>query len=96
MSGERSRWRVNRHVRSTCLEGIYVLVDLRAGKYFALDAVGSTIWAALSDGRSIEDAVDHVTREYAVTRDRAADDAVAFVERLADAGFVEAMDRDPA
>jgi len=50
--------RIKKEVRSRDLQGELVLLNLRTGVYFGLDAVGSRIWQLIEDRRSSRDIVE--------------------------------------
>jgi hypothetical protein len=66
-----------------------VLVDVRRGIYFSLNAVGSVVWQSLAAGSSIEAAVDAVVATFDVTVEAAALDAASLVADLRAAGLLE-------
>jgi len=72
-------FRIPAQVHARGFDGETVVLDLAAGKYFALDDVGSVVWQELSSGRSVDEVVAILTSKYDV------DEAVAKgdVERLA-------------
>jgi hypothetical protein len=77
------------HVHATLVDDGYIVVDLRTGRYFALDEVGSVIWSVLTEGNSVDDAVERVTRVYRVEREQALADVSAFLHRLSVAGLID-------
>jgi hypothetical protein len=70
------------------LDGEAVLVDLRSGRYFGLDEVGTAIWAGLEGEATVESLVDRVVSEFQVGRDRAEKDLLALLRDLAGRGLV--------
>jgi hypothetical protein len=66
-----------------------VVLHLGLGKYFALDAVGSTIWDALTAGRTPDEAVLALVSEYEVDASTARADVLRLTGELVDAGLLE-------
>ena len=54
-----------------------------------LNEVGAFLWNFFTQERSIEEAVDALTAEYAVDRERAETDVKAFCEQLTKRGFAK-------
>ncbi len=78
------------HVDYNRVEGEVVLLDLKRGGYYGLDAVASLIWEALvADGR-IDSAIDRLRAEYEVSLDRAQRDVQELVERWHGLGLIHA------
>jgi hypothetical protein len=59
-----------------------VALDLDAGQYYGLNAVGTRIWQLLSEGRSVPSICDTLVEEYDVTPDAVRPDVEAFIGEL--------------
>lgn len=70
------------------LSGEGMLLNLRSGRYYGLDGVGTRIWQMLTEGRSIEAAVVQLLAEYDVSRERLEQDVRSFVGALETHGLV--------
>ena len=73
---------------SADLSGEVVILGMKEGAYFGVDAAGARIWALLQTPRRLGDVVATLTDEYAVPADQCATDVLAFVEDLVDRGLV--------
>lgn len=58
------RFETTEHVRATTGTENTVLLDLRSGKYFALNAVGSLLWEAIAAGAPREAAVGRLAERF--------------------------------
>ena len=76
------------HVRATTQGDETVLLDVERGRYFALNEVGSRIWALVCEGVPFGEIVDLVCTEYDVARDRGERDAEVLVRQLLSASLV--------
>lgn len=83
-----SRVRLADHVLCRDLGDEVVLLDLRSGIYFSLDAVGSRIWRLLRRPQPLAAVVGTLLEEYDVTEARCAADVVRLVTQLRDRGLV--------
>lgn len=72
------------------------ILDLKAGTYYGLDAVGARTWNLIQEPRTVEEVRDILVSEYEVEPDRCERDLVALLQRLADEGLVEVRDGTPA
>lgn len=53
-----------------------------------LNGTGSVIWKGLSEGKTEDQIADELVVEYEVTREQALADVCAFVQKMADEGFL--------
>ena len=74
---------------STEVKGNAVLLQLKNGKYYNLNGVGSVIWEQLKTPTTIDALVDAVTERFDVERAQCQSDIERLVSELSDAGFVE-------
>ncbi len=77
---------------SSDLGGEVAILDLKAGVYYGLDAVGARIWSLIQEPRTIEEIRDILVSEYEVESDRCESDLITLVQRLAEEGLVEVRD----
>lgn len=66
-----TRFRIPDHVGHAPVEGEYVLLDLKEGKYSGVDDKASLVWETLAHGGSLEDAIARVERQLAASREQA-------------------------
>ncbi len=71
------------------LQGESVLLNLKSGRYYGLDEVGTRMWAALTASDSLQAAFDVLLSEYDVAAERLQGDLRALVEKLVENGLVE-------
>jgi hypothetical protein len=71
------------------LQGESVLLNVRSGRYFGLDEMGTRMWAALTTAESLQAACETLLGEYDVERERLEQDVRALVEKLAEHGLME-------
>jgi hypothetical protein len=65
-----------------------VLVHLRRGDYFGLDAVGARVWSGLVEGQTIREVARAMVTEYAVDASILEADLTHLVEELVIRGLV--------
>ncbi|HYK05025.1 MAG TPA: lasso peptide biosynthesis B2 protein [Thermoanaerobaculia bacterium] len=88
------------HVRAAFADGIGVLLDLRSGRYIALNAVGATLWRALLAGAVLDEVLQRLALDCGQPVERLRQDAGAFMAQarkaglLADAGSHPPASRD--
>jgi hypothetical protein len=71
------------------------ILDLEAGTYYGLDAVGARIWALIHEPKMVSEVRDVILDEYQVDPGRCERDLLALLRRLADEGLVEVDDEIP-
>jgi hypothetical protein len=67
----------------TTLGGEAVILGLRDGVYYGLDAVGARVWALLAEPRRVPELVDAIVAEFDVTREECERDLLALLDQLA-------------
>jgi hypothetical protein len=75
-------------VTSTVLDEEAVLLNLANGVYYSLNPVGTVVWEQLTGSRPLEEVLEAVCRQFAVTEEAARRDLVALVSRLRDEGLI--------
>jgi len=71
------------------LEGETVLLNLRTGVYFGLDAVGTRIWQLLHEGCTAAQVSERLVAEYDVAAGPCEQDLRAFMTALHEHALVE-------
>jgi hypothetical protein len=80
---------VGEHVRHAGGTEGAVLLDLRSGKYLALNSVGSLLWEEIAAGASRDQAVEHLAARFPeVSADRLSRDADALLGQLLARGLL--------
>ena len=74
---------------SSDLGGEVAILDLKAGVYYGLDAVGARIWSLIQEPRTVNEIRDILLEEYEVEPERCERDLLALLQRLADEGIIE-------
>jgi Coenzyme PQQ synthesis protein D (PqqD) len=74
---------------SSDLDGEVAILDLKAGVYYGLDAVGARIWSLIQEPRTVNEIRDILLEEYDVEPERCERDLLVLLRRLADEGLVE-------
>ncbi len=74
---------------SSDLGGEVAILDLKAGVYYGLDAVGARIWSLIQEPRTVNEIRNILLEEYEVEPEQCERDLLALLRRLADEGLVE-------
>jgi hypothetical protein len=79
----------NKDVVFRDLEGEMVLLNLKTGVYFGLDATGTKIWHLIQAQRSLQEIRDALLEEYEVEQARCEDDLLKFIGQLQERDLIE-------
>lgn len=71
------------------IDGEAVLLNLEGGEYFALDPVGTRIWALIGERGEVAAVLDGVVAEFEVTREEAERDLLGLLEQLLAAKLIQ-------
>ena len=80
-------------VHARRFEGELVILDLRGGDYWTLDAIGMRLWDALEAGRTARDVAAEVQPVFEVDAQTLLHDLETLTEELARRGLI--VPRDP-
>jgi hypothetical protein len=75
----------------TTLGGEAVILGLRDGVYYGLDAVGARVWALVAEPRRVSDIVATIVSEFDVTAERCERDVIALLDDLAARSLVREL-----
>jgi hypothetical protein len=67
---------------STALGDETVVLGMRDGVYYGLDAVGARVWALVAAPRRVSEVVQAITAEFEVSPERCERDVLALLEEL--------------
>jgi len=81
----RERLAQNERTASRVLDGKAVVITIDHNQLHVLNAVGTRVWQ-LADGRSIDAIVEQIVQEFAVDRERAKADVLAFTKQIVAVG----------
>jgi hypothetical protein len=71
------------------LDGESVILDLKNGVYYGLDAVGARIWDLIQEPRAVHEVRDALVQQYDVEPERCERDVLVLLEELAAEGLIE-------
>jgi hypothetical protein len=74
---------------SSDLGGEVAILDLKAGVYYGLDAVGARIWSLIQEPRTVNEIRNILLEEYEVEPERCERDLLVLLQRLADERLIE-------
>ena len=69
-----------------------VILGLKSGVYYGLDAVGARIWSLIQEPRAVGDIRDTLVEEYQVEPKRCERELLALLRELAAEGLIEVQD----
>ena len=81
--------RASSDVQGTTMEGETVLLDLRTGRYYTLNRLGSVIWEHCAGQSTIVDIHTAICERFDVAPERALEDLVALANDLILEGLLE-------
>lgn len=73
-----------------------VILHLKDGTYYGLNAVGATVWNLIQQPRTVAELRESVLREYKVERAQCEQDLARLLRELAEAGSVSLRDSSSA
>jgi hypothetical protein len=82
------RVRVRPDVHTRELDSELIVLDLKGGEYFSLDAVGRRIWEELVAGRSPAQVAEVLVQEYRVAHATLLSDVLVLTEQLLARGLL--------
>ncbi len=83
---------VSQNQVSCDLSGESAILNLKAGVYYGLNEVGTTIWKLIQEPRRVGELRDAILEEYEVEPDRCEADILTLLQNLLDNGLIEVKD----
>ena len=82
---------VKRTSNQVCCDmgGESIILNLKSGIYYSLDAIGARIWGLIEQPMAITAIRDAILSEYDVQAEVCERDILAFIERMDAAGLIE-------
>ncbi len=74
------------------LNGEAVILNMRNGKYYGVDSVGSSVWDAIQTPVSFRDLQSAIMAEYEVDEETCRKAIRSFLEKMAREGLIEVFD----
>jgi hypothetical protein len=79
---------------STTLDGESVILHTGSGKYFGFNEVGTRVWEAMQEPRSMVEITQQIENEYDVERERCRSDIESLVDELVERDLAQVVE-DP-
>jgi len=77
------------------MDGETVVLDLKSGIYYGLDAVGARVWSLIEQPSSLAAIRDAIMSEYDVDAESCGRDIMAFVNKMQELGLVDVTNEPP-
>lgn len=85
---ERTRLHRNPDMVFSTIDGEVVMMSVEQGEYFGLNAMGSEIWNALAEPRSLEDLCRALRERFDVSETQCREEVARFLADIAHSGLV--------
>ncbi|MDD5216610.1 MAG: PqqD family protein [Candidatus Omnitrophica bacterium] len=73
------------------IAGEAVMLQLESGYYYSLDKIGTEIWKALDENKSVGEIIDSLKEAYDVSDKRLENDVWALLKKLEKAQLIKAI-----
>ena len=80
---------VSRDQMASDIGGETVILGMKAGRYYGLDAVGVRVWQLIQNPALVSDVTKTLVAEYDVDAERCESDVLRLLDSMAAAGLVE-------
>jgi len=80
---------------ATDMAGETVVLDMKSGMYYGMDAVAGLIWNLIAEPKTLQEIQAGVLAEYETDAESCERDVRAFVSALESAGLVEVTNANP-
>ena len=77
---------------SSDLDGETVMMSVKNGKYYGMDAIGSRVWALIKQPQPVAELCDILLTEFKVDREQCERDVLVFLNKLAEDNLVKVVD----
>jgi hypothetical protein len=70
------------------------MMNVKQGKYFVLDSIGTEIWKLIQEPRSVSDICDSMFEHFSVERQQCEQDVLTFLNELYREKLIEVIDNE--
>lgn len=81
-------YQIHPEVFTTEIDNQVVLLQYETGTYFTLNEVGTKVWQALEQGKTMSEILHHLLQEYAVSEKQLQQDILNLVNKLKEKGLI--------
>ena len=81
--------KVNKDIIARDIQGDTVLLNMKTGDYFSLNAVGTDIYNCISEGIDNASIIDCLVEKYEVTGEQLKSDVSSLITELKENGIIE-------
>lgn len=81
-TSENKKYSRNLEIIDSQIDDEVVMMNVEKGSYYGLNNIGSAIWEALEEPKSINELVDKFTEEYDVSVEDCKTDITLFIENM--------------
>lgn len=81
-------YQVHPDVFTTEIDNQVVLLQYETGTYFTLNEVGTKVWQALEQGKTMPEILHYLLQEYAVSEKQLQQDILNLVDKLKEKGLI--------
>lgn len=81
--------RMKKKINVTDLAGEKVMIDFSTGKYFLIRGTGNDIWDLIQNEITVDEIIRKLLSEYDVSEQECEASVFAFLNQLAEYGFIE-------
>lgn len=83
------KYRRNKEIVFSNIEGEIAILNVSSGKYFGLNDIGSDIWGVLKQPKILDEIVQELQLIYEVDLSQCHSDIKNYIQELKDAGLIE-------
>ena len=73
------------------LKGDAVILSLKNGKYYGLNTVGASVWAAIQEPRTFQEIQSVISEEYEVDEETCRHEILSFLEKMTKENLVDIL-----
>jgi hypothetical protein len=85
------QYKVSENILFRQVENEGILLQVSSGTYYSLSETSILFWQALSESQPLILAVEQITNEYEVDRDRVLEDLTNFLQDLSNCGIISGI-----
>jgi hypothetical protein len=79
---------------TTEMDDEMAMMNVKQGKYFVLDSIGTEIWKLIQEPRSVSDICDSMFEHFSVERQQCEQDVLTFLNELYREKLIEVIDNE--
>ena len=66
-----------------------IILNMKTGEYYGMNAVGSHVWDMIQESRTVDEVIAALVEKYGIDQERCEHDIMALLKEMSEVGLIE-------